>query len=371
MDSDHRRVPRGPHRAPEEPPHHDRRHHRHRPRRGARQLRQRRPHPLRDAGRPRQHQPRAGPPGRGAALRGRLQVAPGDTRHADRSSEPDAFLDPRCCCAEREQRGRHCAAGHRPLQGRERHARSRHRRPPPLRNRRASPPRRLRPRHRGPPRWRRVRPCHRRRDRSRARHRDRQRPQRRDAAPDQDGRPHPGRDRERRHRHGARARRRRGPAAAAGRHRHVRGQGAPQHGRDVLGGVRPEHAAPAHARWPPDARARDGDRAQPDVPAHRGRPEPRDRLRRGAVPLEPPGAGVHPAGGVHRDRRADGSDPPDHRLRPARGLRPAGPLARRRHHHRPGRERVRDASSPTSTWSSGWRRACGSSTSRPTSSRWR
>ena len=57
--SHRRRVPRGHRGAPDEPTHHDRRHHRHRSRRGAGQLRRRRPPAVRDAGRPRQHQPRA------------------------------------------------------------------------------------------------------------------------------------------------------------------------------------------------------------------------------------------------------------------------------------------------------------------------
>ena len=37
-----------------------------------------------------------------------------------------------------------------------------------------------------------------------------------------------------------------------------------------------------------------GHRAQPDVPADRGRPVPRHRLRRGPLPLEPPGQGFIP-----------------------------------------------------------------------------
>ena len=64
---------------------------------------------------------------------------------------------------------------------------------------------------------------------------------------------------------------------------------------------------------------------QPDVPADRGRPVPRYRLRRGSVPMESSSGGIHSAGRVHRDRRADGPDPADHGLRPERGLRATGP----------------------------------------------
>ena len=88
---EYRRGPRG---APDEPAHHDRRHRGHRSRRGAGQLRRRRPPPVRDAGRPRQHQPRAGPARRGAAVRSRQQVAPGHPRHADGSAQPDVVPRP-------------------------------------------------------------------------------------------------------------------------------------------------------------------------------------------------------------------------------------------------------------------------------------
>ena len=119
---------------------------------------------------------------------------------------------------------------------------------------------------------------------------------------------------------------------------------------------------------PPHPRARDRDRAQPDVPADRGREVPRDRLRRGAVPLEPPGAGLIPPEEFIGIAEQLGLIPQITDFVLQRGLRPAGPLARGRASPSVWPSTCPDANSPTSTWSDAWRAASAATTSRPISS---
>ena len=186
---------------------------------------------------------------------------------------------------------------------------------------------------------------------------------------DRDRRADARRDGECGHRPRSAPRRRRCPAPPEGRHRDVRRQGAPEHGRGVLGGTRPEHAPVAHAGGTAHARPRDEDRAERGVSPDRGRPLPPNRAGRGADPLEPPRAGSHSARRVHRHRRADGHREPDHRFRPLRVVRAPGRVAtgglghRHRHQHLGTRARRRQSSS------SGWRGTPRRTTFRPSCSR--
>ena len=116
-----------------------------------------------------------------------------------------------------------------------------------------------------------------------------------------------------------RDRRRRG-ADAQRRRRDVHGEGA---GQGPLPDVRArdarDGAAPARAQGGPAARAR-ARRVHPALPAGDRARERHDLRRRGADPLDPPGARARPAAGLHPARRGDRADRADRAVGAAGGV---------------------------------------------------